>query len=511
MSVPAERIERFLRDNPSGPLWVTVGFASAFGLAWLNERTQRRPVTLLIGDTRTGFANYSEDDRRAAIRFVQRSDVSVRNWYRKRGGHRTAHAKTWMVEPDPNAGTAGGILVGSANLTRQGLLQNVEILTLADPSEHRRLRAEIHKVMDESWAIEDRLFGLLGATRADQRGLETGYPSTRWDSGSTSRSRDRSAQTGLRQPRGGSQNPWKRELRRAELRRRVVMIAVGVVLLFVLFWIIGRGGDSVDPASGSPSPAAAPSPTPSGTRTVAPEEAPSLATAAVADPVPPQAVTPTPVVDEPPPVAGAPASVPAQPPGPAEADDPTTMPDALDHRPEIGLSEPPAGWTPYVGGNASTHGEPDRDDLQWVAWQPNCSSCEPGVTMTWVGSYASLFNGSVGAAGHLRPMLRSACLHRVRTGPRIDWMRNVAGDGVAELWVDGSSVPPGTWWTVAAPGVGGGQANLMIPDPEYFLTVIEGSREMSVVTADGLEATFVVEGFASTPIQANLDHCGHYP
>lgn len=148
MSAPADRIEEFLRDNPAGPLWVTVGFASAFGLAWLNERTRGRPVTLLIGDTRTGFAKYSEGDRRAAIRFVQRPDVSVRNWYRKYGGHRTAHAKAWMVEPDPNAGTTGGILVGSANLTRQGLLHNVEILALADPSERRRLRAEIHDVMD---------------------------------------------------------------------------------------------------------------------------------------------------------------------------------------------------------------------------------------------------------------------------------------------------------------------------------------------------------------------------
>ena len=46
---------------------MTVGFAPAFGLAWLNERTRARPVSLLIGDTRTGFANYSEDDRQAAM------------------------------------------------------------------------------------------------------------------------------------------------------------------------------------------------------------------------------------------------------------------------------------------------------------------------------------------------------------------------------------------------------------------------------------------------------------
>lgn len=110
MSVPADRIERFLRDNPSGPLYVVVGFASAFGLAWLNERTRGRPVTLLIGDTRTGFAKSSKEDRRAAIAFVQRPEVAVLNWYRKSGGHRTAYAKAWMVEPDPRAGTVSGIL-----------------------------------------------------------------------------------------------------------------------------------------------------------------------------------------------------------------------------------------------------------------------------------------------------------------------------------------------------------------------------------------------------------------
>ena len=104
---PAERIERFLRDNPSGTLRSTVGFASALGVASLNERTAGRQVRLLIDDTRTGFANYSDADRRAAVLFIRRPDVSVRNWYRKRGGYRTAHAKTWIVEPAPPAGVSG--------------------------------------------------------------------------------------------------------------------------------------------------------------------------------------------------------------------------------------------------------------------------------------------------------------------------------------------------------------------------------------------------------------------
>ncbi len=72
---------------------MTVGFASAFGLAWLGERTAGRPVGLLIGDIRKGFSTCTEADRLAAIRFIQRKDVSVRNWYRKRGGYQVAHAK----------------------------------------------------------------------------------------------------------------------------------------------------------------------------------------------------------------------------------------------------------------------------------------------------------------------------------------------------------------------------------------------------------------------------------
>ena len=266
MTVSADQIERFLRDNPSGPLWVTVGFASAFGLAWLNERTRGRPVRLLIGDTRTGFANYSEDDRRAAIRFIQRPDVSVRNWYRKHGGHRTAHAKTWMVEPDQRAGIAGRILVGSANLTRRGLLHNVEMLTLADPSEHQRLRAEFHQVMDESWAIEDRLLGLLGVTKADPQGPETRSP----------------------QPRPGSGNPWGREFRRGELRRRVVMIACGLLLLFVLFTAIGRCGDAAGSPAASDSPTTAPSAHSADTQTVAPDNALPSPRTDVPDRVPPR-------------------------------------------------------------------------------------------------------------------------------------------------------------------------------------------------------------------------------
>ena len=165
---PANHIRKFLRDNSQGPLWVTVGFASAYGLGWLNQQTTGRKVNLLIGDTRTGFSKFSEYDRQQAIDFLQRSDVSVKNWYRRRGGHRTAHAKAWMVCPDPQVGVESAALVGSANLTKKGLFENTEMLALAAKSEHPRLLEEMHELMELGWSCEDRLRRMLKAEQYSQ-------------------------------------------------------------------------------------------------------------------------------------------------------------------------------------------------------------------------------------------------------------------------------------------------------------------------------------------------------
>ncbi|WP_419837703.1 hypothetical protein [Candidatus Poriferisodalis sp.] len=45
-------IDDFLRRHARGELLVGTGFASAFGLGWLHQRTRRRPIGLLIGDLR---------------------------------------------------------------------------------------------------------------------------------------------------------------------------------------------------------------------------------------------------------------------------------------------------------------------------------------------------------------------------------------------------------------------------------------------------------------------------
>ena len=156
------QIEEFLRRNPEGTLWVMVGYASAFGLRWLNERTQGRRVMLLIGDSRTGFRNFSEEDRQAAIAFVGRPEVRVTNWYRRHGVRAEVHAKAWMVQPNPAAPVAGAVLVGSANLTKEGLFHNIEMLTVAPESEHARLYDEIQDAMDKSWDLKEPLLERLG-------------------------------------------------------------------------------------------------------------------------------------------------------------------------------------------------------------------------------------------------------------------------------------------------------------------------------------------------------------
>ena len=171
-------VETFLQDNPRGPLWVVVGFASAFGLGWLDERTRGRSVRLLIGDTRKGFGRCSEDDRRAAVAFLRRSDVTVTNWYKRRGGYETVHAKAWMVVSDTTS-TATAVLVGSANLTRQGLYVNTEVLTVAPASELARLHREMVTALDKSWDRSSYLLKRLGITPAARHSRRPHGPTQR--------------------------------------------------------------------------------------------------------------------------------------------------------------------------------------------------------------------------------------------------------------------------------------------------------------------------------------------
>ncbi len=145
-----EHIVRFLRENPSGHLHVVVGYASVWGLAWLQEHTRRRPVTLVIGDTKKHHFNSATDsDRRKALALLGRRDVKVRNWYRtarSAEGKSMLHAKAWVVA-DGKSGSATSVLLGSANLTRAGLRDNWETMALAAEGEASRIWTQLDELM----------------------------------------------------------------------------------------------------------------------------------------------------------------------------------------------------------------------------------------------------------------------------------------------------------------------------------------------------------------------------
>jgi hypothetical protein len=180
----ADRIERFLSAHAAGPLVVCVGSASVAGIAWLAERSSHRPVTLLIGDMKSrNFAKATDTDRSAALRFVQRSDVTVLNWYRtdrSKEGRSEAHLKVWAV--CDAGGTPQSFLVGSANLTIAGLHENVELMALTDDSEHAYLRSTLQQLQDKSWDTRERLETLIEHDDVTQRRhRRSGQPSRQHD------------------------------------------------------------------------------------------------------------------------------------------------------------------------------------------------------------------------------------------------------------------------------------------------------------------------------------------
>lgn len=163
MSASAQ-IERFLRTNPYGHLYVTVGYASVVGLAWLNARTQGRPVTLVIGNAKKKyFVKSTSADRSSALEFLARTDVQVKNWYRteKGGDPSVAHAKAWMVKNDGPNLTDISVMLGSANLTKQGLHHNIEMMAFVTGDEAARLWTEMRDLISKAWDYKGRILRYL--------------------------------------------------------------------------------------------------------------------------------------------------------------------------------------------------------------------------------------------------------------------------------------------------------------------------------------------------------------
>jgi len=159
MTVPArpsteQRIIGFLASYPDGPLTVVVGYASIWGLAWLNDHTKGRKVNLVIGDTRGNhFARASEDSRRNAMNFLRRADVSVGNWYQKQGTPSEIHMKAWLIETPADS----AVLVGSANLTKKGIRQNQELMVEASGNDLNNSISKIRQLRAKSWDCQERL------------------------------------------------------------------------------------------------------------------------------------------------------------------------------------------------------------------------------------------------------------------------------------------------------------------------------------------------------------------
>ena len=144
------------------------------------------------------FAKATDADRRTALAFVQRSDVTVFNWYRtdrSSKGRSEAHLKVWAACHD--TGAPRSYLVGSANLTIAGLRENVELMAVADASEHGYLRSTLQQLQDKAWDAQDRLEEWIGpgdvpADRHHPRGHRSGRASA----GSATRRRAPAASTG---------------------------------------------------------------------------------------------------------------------------------------------------------------------------------------------------------------------------------------------------------------------------------------------------------------------------
>lgn len=165
-----ERIKQFLRDYPNGPLQVAVGFASIWGLAWLHRHTQGRPVNLLIGDTqKKHFKKATRADKKAALEFLRRDDVTVSNWYKKHGGKSDAHMKAWL------AAEAGKfhLLTGSANLSKQGLRHNHEQMVEPVEKDLEVSVAGMEKLYRMSWDCGDRLMSYIRGDRLTTANLPT--------------------------------------------------------------------------------------------------------------------------------------------------------------------------------------------------------------------------------------------------------------------------------------------------------------------------------------------------
>ena len=180
------RIIEFLDEHPRGRLFVLTGYASVWGLAWLHKRTTDRPVTLIIGDAKQSrFDKAAEEDKETALEFLDRRDVQVMNWYSKNtpGRESIAHAKAWIVRDSGKS----AVLLGSANLTKQGLRHNFEMMAAAADRETPKLLEALEEINSKAFDAADRIKGYLESESTTAQYSKQGQPGHRHQTGSPKR------------------------------------------------------------------------------------------------------------------------------------------------------------------------------------------------------------------------------------------------------------------------------------------------------------------------------------
>jgi len=166
------RLLDFIHKNTDGKLQIITGFASVWGLAWLARNTQHRSVELCIGKIdRRYFRNSTEAERNEAEAFLNRDNVLVKTGRDKPEDHGYIHMKTWRIQSGRETRV---VLSGSANLSKNGLRQNREIMSSVPAEELPAVSEQINSVLREARSCKQDLMknvkhpfgkGLATATR----------------------------------------------------------------------------------------------------------------------------------------------------------------------------------------------------------------------------------------------------------------------------------------------------------------------------------------------------------
>ena len=113
-------------------------------------------MKVLVGDTRTGWNNPRPADLET-VRKILDVGAEFKRWYltnRNPNGPAIAHMKTWMLLDN---GQPVAALNGSANLTRQGLYRNYEIMTEVTAEELAAVHQTVRRAWSNAWPYTEDL------------------------------------------------------------------------------------------------------------------------------------------------------------------------------------------------------------------------------------------------------------------------------------------------------------------------------------------------------------------